>query len=153
MGWDYDFHTRYNFKLNFRKNILFQMMLQGFLENLILENAKVYFAEHTIHRLRAMNIFSITLIRLLRLIAIMIKFCLCGILTQKYGNNEIWESFLYMHEPCNLVKEETCFKNMQNPSCIDLLLTNNVYAFQQTVTICTGLSNYHPSKHSTLIQR
>ena len=53
------------------------------------------------------------------------------------------ESFLYMHELCNLVKEKTCFKNMQNPSCIDLLLTNNVYAFQQTAAICTGLSDCH----------
>ena len=53
------------------------------------------------------------------------------------------ESFLYMHELCNLVKEKTCFKNMQNPSCIDLLLTNNVYAFQQTSAICTGLSDCH----------
>ena len=26
------------------------------------------------------------------------------------------ESFLYMHELWNLVKEKTCFKNMQNPS-------------------------------------
>ena len=39
------------------------------------------------------------------------------------------ESFLYTHELCNLIKEKTCFKNMQNPSCIDLLLTNNVYSF------------------------
>ena len=46
-----------------------------------------------------------------------------------------------MHELCNLVKEKTCFKNMQNPSSIDLLLTNNVYAFQQTITISTGLSD------------
>ena len=46
-----------------------------------------------------------------------------------------------MHELCNLVKEKTCFKNMQNPKCIDLLLTNNVYAFQQTIAICTGLSD------------
>ena len=32
---------------------------------------------------------------------------------------------------------------MQNPSCIDLLLTNNVYTFQQTTAICTGLSHCH----------
>ena len=32
---------------------------------------------------------------------------------------------------------------MQNTSCIDLLLTNNVYAFQQTSAICTGLSDCH----------
>ena len=53
------------------------------------------------------------------------------------------ESFLYMHELCNLVKEKTCFTNMQNPSCIDLLLTNNIYALQQTSAICTGLSDCH----------
>ena len=28
------------------------------------------------------------------------------------------EFFLYTHEICNLVKEKTCFKNMQNPSSI-----------------------------------
>ena len=48
-----------------------------------------------------------------------------------------------MHELCNIVKKKTCFKNMQNPSCIDLLLTNNVYAFQQTITICADLSEYY----------
>ena len=45
------------------------------------------------------------------------------------------EPFLYMHELCNLVKEKTCFKAMQNLSCIDLLLTNNVYTFQETTAI------------------
>ena len=54
------------------------------------------------------------------------------------------EFFLYMHELCNIVKEKICFKNIGNPSCIDVLLTNNVYAFQQTkITICTGLSDCH----------
>ena len=52
-------------------------------------------------------------------------------------------SFLYMHELCNLVKEKTCFRNMQNPRCIDLLLSNNIYAFQQTTEVCAGLSDYH----------
>ena len=60
-------------------------------------------------------------------------------------DTEIWEqrikSFRYRHELYNLVKEKTCFKNIQNPSCIDLLLTNKVYAFQQTIVICTGLCN------------
>ena len=62
-------------------------MLKVLLYNLISENANGYFAEHTTHQLRAMNIFSITLKRLLILIVSMIKFCLRGILTQKYWNN------------------------------------------------------------------
>ena len=32
------------------------------------------------------------------------------------------ESFLYMHELCNLVKEKTCFKNMQNPNYVELMM-------------------------------
>ena len=59
------------------------------------------------------------------------------------------ESFLYMHELCSLVKEKTCFKNMQNPNCIDLLLTNNVYAFEQTTITCTGLSDCHIKDYSS----
>ena len=53
------------------------------------------------------------------------------------------ESFFYEHELINLVKEKTCFKNMQNPSFIDLLLTNNSYPFKQTTTVCPGLSDCH----------
>ena len=53
------------------------------------------------------------------------------------------ESFLYMHTLCNIVQEKTRFKNIQNQSCIDLLLTNNVYAFQQTIAICPGFSDCH----------
>ena len=53
------------------------------------------------------------------------------------------ESFLYEHELSNLVKGKTCFKNMQNPSCIDLLLTNNSCAFQQNTALCSGISDCH----------
>ena len=53
------------------------------------------------------------------------------------------ESFLYEHDLSNLVKEKTCFKNMQNPSCIDLLLTNNSCAFQQNTALCSGISDCH----------
>ena len=53
------------------------------------------------------------------------------------------ESFLYEYELSNLVKEKTYFKNMQNPCCIDLLLINNSCAFQQTTTVCSGLSDCH----------
>ena len=60
------------------------------------------------------------------------------------------ESFLYEHELSNLVKEKTCFKNMQNPTCTELLLTNNSYAVQQTATVCSGLSDCHKLVSSVL---
>ena len=43
----------------------------------------------------------------------------------------------------NLVKEPTCFKNPDNPSCIDLFITNSYRSFQKTTTLSTGLSDFH----------
>ena len=43
----------------------------------------------------------------------------------------------------NLVKEPTCSKNVENPSCIDLILTNKPLYFQTTKAIETDLSDFH----------
>ena len=43
----------------------------------------------------------------------------------------------------SLVKEPTCFKNPDSPSCIDLFLTNIPRTFQGTTTIETGISDFH----------
>ena len=43
----------------------------------------------------------------------------------------------------NLVKENTCFKSIENPSCVDLFLTNCVRCFQNTKAITTGISDCH----------
>ena len=53
------------------------------------------------------------------------------------------DSLVYEHELHNLVKEETCFKCVHNPSCIDLILTNNAMDFQNTTTVFTSLSGFH----------
>ena len=51
--------------------------------------------------------------------------------------------FLYEYNAKNLVKEKTCFKSIDNPSCIDLFLTNSYQNFQNTTTVATGLSDFH----------
>ena len=56
---------------------------------------------------------------------------------------DILEDFLFEQNMKNLVKEKTCFKSMENPSCIDLFLTNVSQSFQNTTTIATGLSDFH----------
>ena len=43
----------------------------------------------------------------------------------------------------SLIKVPTCFKNPENPSCIDLILTNNPFSFQNSGAIETGLSDFH----------
>ena len=51
--------------------------------------------------------------------------------------------FLSQYSLSNIVKQPTCFKNIQNPSCIDLFITNKNKSFQKTSTISTGLSDFH----------
>ena len=43
----------------------------------------------------------------------------------------------------NLVKEPTCYKNPDNPSCIDLFRTNKQRTFQCTTAIETIIFNFH----------
>ena len=52
-------------------------------------------------------------------------------------------SFLYQHNLKNLVKQKTCFKSTENPSCIDLFLTNCAHSFKNTNTISAGISDCH----------
>ena len=47
------------------------------------------------------------------------------LLVGDFNQEHYIKPFFYRHQLINLVKEKTSFKNMQNPSCIDLLLTNN----------------------------
>ena len=44
---------------------------------------------------------------------------------------------------CIQSKKLTCFKNIDRPSCIDLILTNKSGYFQDTLVIETGLSDFH----------
>ena len=51
--------------------------------------------------------------------------------------------FLDEYHTKNLVKEPTCFKNPENPSCVDLFITNFPRSFMKTTTSTTGLSDFH----------
>ena len=48
--------------------------------------------------------------------------------------------FCDFYELKNLIKDA---KNPENPSCIDLILTNNTNSFQNSGVIETGLSDFH----------
>ena len=43
----------------------------------------------------------------------------------------------------SLIKQPTCYKNADNPTCIDLMLTNTPRSFQSTCVLETGLSDFH----------
>ena len=53
------------------------------------------------------------------------------------------QDFLHEYSAKNMVKENTCFKSVDNPTCIHLFLTNSNRSFQNTTTVSTGLSDFH----------
>ena len=57
--------------------------------------------------------------------------------------NEALYDFCQVYGCSNIVKENTCYKNPENPSCVDLIITNRPRSFQGTKTIETGLSDFH----------
>ena len=53
----------------------------------------------------------------------------------------------------SLIKQPICYKNSQNPDCIDLILTNKDKSFQSTCVMETGLSDFHRMTISVLKMR
>jgi len=70
------------------------------------------------------------------------NFLLAGDFNCNESDSEMFD-FLHQYSSYNIVKEPTCFKNVDNPSCIDLFITNKNKSFQKTTTISTGLSDFH----------
>ena len=55
----------------------------------------------------------------------------------------MFDTFLYQHELTSINRYPTCYKNPNNPSCIDHILTNSPKRFFETETVFTGLSDFH----------
>ena len=70
------------------------------------------------------------------------KFLIVGDLNMQEGD-VCFDEFLDQFHVKNLVKEPTCYKNPDNPSCVDLFITNNSRSFMKTTTVSTGLSDFH----------
>ena len=78
-----------------------------------------------------------------------------------YLNSSLYDNFIFLGDFNTTIKETsvkdfcdfynlrslinvpTCFKNYNNPTCIDLILTNRARSFQNSCTIETGLSDFH----------
>ena len=43
----------------------------------------------------------------------------------------------------SLITKPTCYKNPENPTCIDLILTNHPYSFQNSCVFEIGQSDFH----------
>ena len=62
------------------------------------------------------------------------KFILTGDFNAQEGEACL-DTFLSDYDAKNLVKEKTCFKRIQNPSCVDLIITNSCNNFQNIYRI------------------
>ena len=56
--------------------------------------------------------------------------------------NTYIKTFCNNFDLTNLIKEPTCFKNPENLSCIDLILSNKPRTFQNSFYIEKGLSDF-----------
>ena len=58
-------------------------------------------------------------------------------------NLECMKHSFETYDLISLIKEQTCYKNLEKPSWIDLLLTNWPKRFQSSSVVLTGLSDFH----------
>ena len=58
-------------------------------------------------------------------------------------NEKDTSDFLDKYNAINLVKVKTCFKSIENPSCVDLIIMNCNRSFQNTTAVSTGCSDVH----------
>ena len=58
-------------------------------------------------------------------------------------DNSAMDNFLLNFDLASLVKDPTCFKNLSNPSCIDLFLTNWKGYFKNTIVTESSISDFH----------
>ena len=53
------------------------------------------------------------------------------------------KTFAEIYNLRNHIKEPTCFKNPENPACINLILTNKLLSLKNTHVTETSLSDFH----------
>ena len=70
------------------------------------------------------------------------NFVIVGDLNSEETNCEI-SNFMDVYGLKNLIKSPTCYKSVDNPSSIDMFLTNKASGFQNTTKIEVGLSDFH----------
>ena len=64
--------------------------------------------------------------------------------------DQILVDFNQQYDSKNIVKDPTCFKNIENPSIIDLIITNSPRSCWNTKSLINGLSDFHAMVVTTL---
>ena len=61
---------------------------------------------------------------------------------------EAMEGFCSLFCFSSLINDHTCIKSVENPSCVDLILTNRSKSFQNSMVVETGLSDFYSLKYN-----
>ena len=69
-------------------------------------------------------------------------FLILGDLNSLMSEKEM-KDFCDMYDLDNLIKEPTCYKNANNPSSIDVIVTNTKHIFHNSIALETGISDHH----------
>ena len=70
------------------------------------------------------------------------RFIIIGDLNMKIENEHL-SSLIENFDLHSLISKPTCYKNKDNPSCIDLILTSHKNSFFHSDTVETGISDFH----------
>ena len=70
------------------------------------------------------------------------NYIVIGDFNVEVGSKEM-SSFCDTFDLTSLIKEPTCYKNLNNSSCIDLILTNKPSSFQNSYVAEIGLPDFH----------
>ena len=70
------------------------------------------------------------------------RFVLLGDFNMQESETILCE-FLNAYNAKNIIKNKTCFKSIENQSCVDLIITDKPGSFQHTNVFETGISDHH----------
>ena len=70
------------------------------------------------------------------------KFLIIGDFNTQASETSV-KDFCDIYSIQHIIKEPRCYKNSNNPKCIDLMLTNGQCSFQNSCVINKGLSDSH----------
>ena len=123
------------------------MILKHYSLKLIFESARDFFVDYINHLLNLINTFLIIQMKHQMYILLMIKIAFDKLLITGDFNAQVGdkcsETFLYQHELESFNNKATCYRNPNQPSCIDPILTNSLRNFFNTETYFTGTPDCH----------
>ena len=116
--------------------------MKHYSSTLIFESASGYFVDYITHLYQSDQYFFDNLDKALDIYSTYDKVLIAGDFNAQEGEKSL-DTFLYQHELKSLNKEDTCHKNLNKPSCIDLIFFFKFTYKKNKTRIYNILSKYN----------